>query len=231
MAQSSLQRIVAALKERYGKPKPPPAGLDPLALVLWEFVAYLADDDTRRTAFEALRDRVGLAPSALLAAPVPVLTAICRMGGPVQPAERAKRIKLVAALVRDDFAGDLSQVLTWDYARAVKALRKFPSVAEPGADRILMLCGSHAVLGLESNALRVLCRIGYGEESKNYTKTYRSARDAAATELPKQAGALAEASLLLREHGKSTCKTSVPRCEECPVTAACAWYRAHTREA
>ena len=230
MAQSPLQRVLATLRKRYGIPAPPVAGRDPLALIVWEMVAYLTDDDTRGNAFEALRDRVGLAPKALLSAPLPVLTAICRLGGPVHPAERAKRIKLVAALAIDEFDGNLSQVLGWDYAKAVKALRKFPSVGEPGADRILMLCGSHAVLGLESNALRVLYRIGYGEETKNYTKTYRSSRAAASVELPKTAAALAAASLLLREHGKETCKYTVPRCGECPVTAACAWYRAHTRK-
>ena len=62
---------------------------------------------------------------------------------------------------------------------------------------------------------------------KNYTKTYRSSRDAASAELPTKAAALAAASLLLREHGKETCKYTVPRCEECPITAACAWYGAH----
>jgi len=230
MAQSPLQRVLATLRKRYGTPSPPAAGRDPLALIVWEMVAYLADDDTRRNAFEALRDRVGLAPKALLDAPLPVLTAICRSGGPVQPAERAKRIKLVAALAIDEFDGNLSQVLGWDYAKAAKALRKFPSVGEPSADRILMLCGSHAVLGLESNALRVLYRIGYGEETKSYTKTYRSSRAAASAELPHTAATLAAASLLLREHGKETCKYTVPRCAECPVTAACAWYRAHTRK-
>jgi endonuclease III len=227
MTQSPLQRILATLRKRYGTPAPPAAGRDPLALIFWEMVAYLADDDTRRKAFEALRDRVGLAPSAVLDAPLSVLADVCRSGGPVQPGERAKRMKLVAAFVIDEFDGDLSQVLRWDYAKAAKALRRFPSVGEPGADRILMLCGSHAVFGLDSNALRVLYRIGYGEEMKNYTKTYRSSRDAASAELPTKAAALAAASLLLREHGKETCKYTVPRCEECPITAACAWYGAH----
>ena len=229
MPPAPLRRILTVLRKRYGKPAPPAAGRDPFALILLEMVAYLSDDDTRRAAFEALRERVGLAPSALLDTPLPVLTAICRSGGPVQPGERAKRMKLVAALAIDEFDGDLSRVLGWDYAKAVKALRRFPSVAEPGADRILMLCGSHAVLGLDSNALRVLCRLGYGHETKNYTKTYRSSRDAAAAELPKKASSLAEASLLLREHGKETCKYTVPRCGECPLTASCAWYRARAR--
>ena len=231
MAQSSLQRIVATLKKRYGKPKPPAAGRDPLALIAWEMVAYLADDATRDIAFRSLRERVGLSPRELLDVPLPVLTEVCRIGGPVHPLERAKRIKIGAALAIDEFGGDLSQVLGWDRAKAVKALCKFPSVAEPGAERILMLCGSHAVLGLDSNALRVLCRLGYGVESKSYSKTYRSARDAAMAELPKKAAAMAEASQLLREHGKQTCKTSAPHCDECPVTSACAWYRTHTPKA
>jgi endonuclease-3 len=230
MAQTPLQRIIAALKKRYGAPTPPPAGRDPLALMFYEMVAYLTDDDTRARAFAALKKQVGLAPAAVRNARLVVLSAICRDGGPVQPGHRARRMAEVAAIAGDEFDGNLAQVLTWDYAKAVRALRRFPSVAEPGADRILMLCGSHAVLGMESNALRVLCRLGYGEETKNYTKTYRSARDAAMAELPNRAGAMAEASLLLREHGKETCKTSAPRCEECPVTAACAWYRAHTRK-
>jgi endonuclease III len=197
--------------------------------MFYEMVAYLTDDETRARTFATLKKRVGLAPSAVRSTPLVVLTAICRDGGPVQPEHRARRMAEVAAIAQDEFDGNLSQVLTWDYPKAVRALRRFPSVAEPGADRILMLCGSHAVLGMESNALRVLLRLGYGAEDKNYTKSYRSARDAAMAVLPKKAEVLAEASLLLREHGKETCKTSAPRCAECPVTSSCAWYRAHTR--
>ncbi|HEV8410781.1 MAG TPA: hypothetical protein VGQ30_09750 [Gemmatimonadaceae bacterium] len=230
MPKTRLQKAIATLAKRYGKPKPPAAGRDPLALISWEMVAYLADDETRDAAFKALKTRIGLTPSALLDVPLPVLTEVCRLGGPVHPLERAKRIKIGAAIAMDEFGGNLSQVLDWDYRKATKALRRFPSVGEPGADRILMLCGSHAVLGLDSNALRVLLRLGYGEESANYTKAYRSARDAAMAELPKNAATLADASRLLREHGKETCKTSAPKCEECPAAATCAWYRAHARQ-
>jgi endonuclease III len=228
MPKTRLQKAIATLAKRYGKPKLPAAGRDPLALIAWEMVAYLADDATRDAAFKALKRTVGLSPQALLDVPLPVLTEVCRRGGPVHPLERAKRIKIGAAIAIDEFGGNLAQVLAWDRAKAVKALCKFPSVAEPGAERILMLCGSHAVLGLDSNALRVLWRLGYGEESKSYSRTYRSVRDAAMAVLPRKATVLAEASRLLREHGKETCKTSAPRCEECPLTSACAWYRAAT---
>src|ERR1700704_2869071 len=116
MALTPLERVLAALRKRYGSPTPHPAGRDPLALILWEIVAYLADDDTRLAAFEALRDRVGLAPAAIGKAPMRVLTSICRTGGKVQPEHRAQRIKDAAALAIDEFDGDLSQVLGWDYA-------------------------------------------------------------------------------------------------------------------
>jgi endonuclease III len=228
MAQTALQKILVTLRKRYGMPQTHPAGRDPLALILWEMVAYLADDETRLKAFDALRKQVGVAPRALMRASLPVLTAICRIGGSVQPLQRAQRIQAVAALVLTDFDGNLSQVLAWEYAKARKALQRFPSVGEPGADRILMLCGSHAVLGLDSNALRSLYRIGYGRETKNYTRTYRESRDAAMAELPKTASALADASLTLRTHGQATCKYGVPRCEECVVTASCAWFKAHS---
>ncbi len=227
MATSRLQSIVATLTKRHGRPAPHPAGRDPLALIYWEIVAYLADDDTRRIAFTALRERVGLAPAAILRASLATMTTICRMGGAVEPARRARRLKEVAALALEEFDGDLTQLLAWDYKKAHRALRKFHSVGEPGADRILMLCGSHAVLGLDSNALRVLCRLGYATESKNYTRTYREARDAAMAELSRRAASLAIASLVLRAHGQATCKTSAPRCEECELTRSCHWFEQH----
>ncbi len=226
MPQSRLTKLLAVLKKRYGTPKPRVGERDPFHLVVGEMVAYLAKDDLREKAFHALRKQVGVTPEEIRNAPLATLTAICRLGGPVAPQHRAERMQLAAAIVIDDFGGDLNSVLKWDYQKAVKALCTLPSVAEPGADRILMTCGARPVLGLESSALRVLCRLGYGEETKNYHKTYRSARNAASAELPKKAAVLTEASLLLREHGKETCKYTVPRCEECPLTASCNYFNA-----
>jgi endonuclease III len=226
MAQSPLQQIVGALKKRYGKPKPPVPGRDPLRFLFLEAVGYLGSDEARLAAFAALRDRVGLAPKAVLKAPMPVLAAICAIGG-IFPGKRAERLKEIASLVLDEFDGDLTSVLSWEYAKARKAIQRFPMIGEPGADRILMLCGYPGAFGFQSNEHRTLNRLGYGEELRNYTKSYRLARVAAKAELPAENAALVEASLLLRAHGHTTCKASAPRCEECPVTARCAWFAAH----
>ena len=228
MALTPLQQILQVLKKRYGTPKPPLPGRDPLAFIYLEAVGYLGPDDKRLVAFKALRDRVGLSPRAVLKAPMPVLSAICRVGG-IFPDKRAERLKEIASLVLAEFEGDLTPVLSREYGKARKALQKFPMIGESGADRILMLCGYPGVLGFQSNEHRTLNRLGYGEELRSYTRSYRLTRGAAQDELPKTNAALVQASLLLRAHGRATCKYSVPRCEECPLTARCAWFAAHAR--
>ena len=228
MTRSPLQQIIGGLKKRYGKPSAPLPRRDPLAYLYFEALAYLRPETERLEAFRALRDRVGLAPRSLLKAPVSVLTTICRIGG-IMPDLRAKRLREIAALALERFDGDVTTVLAWDYAKARRALQEFPMVGESGADRILMLCGFPGVFGFQSNEHRTLNRLGYGEELKNYSKSYRLTRDAALAELPNRNAALVEASLLLRLHGQETCKTSAPRCEECPLTSRCAWFATHAR--
>ena len=105
-----------------------------------------------------------------------------------------------------------------------KALKLFPCIGDPGAEKILLYCGVAAGLPLESNGLRVLTRIGYGPvHLKNYGAMYRSVQEAIAPELPQGAERLARAHLLLRAHGKTICRDGQPQCHECPVEDACAF--------
>jgi endonuclease-3 len=94
---------------------------------------------------------------------------------------------------------------------------------------ILMFCGMAQGLPLESNGLRVLTRVGYGRSQKNYGATYRSVQEAIAPELPRGAAQLSEAHLLLRQHGKTLCKTNGPLCHECPAESLCAFVTAVSR--
>ena len=61
MAALTLTQIFARLKQFNGAPAPPSV-TDPFEQVLWENVAYLADDAKRSAAFSALRKSVGLDP-------------------------------------------------------------------------------------------------------------------------------------------------------------------------
>jgi len=78
-------------------------------------------------------------------------------------------------------------------------------------------------LPLEWNGLRVLTRVGYGRWQKNYSAAYRSVQEALKPELPRKAEAIAQAHLLLRQHGKEICRDKSPQCYECPVKELCAY--------
>jgi len=217
---SSLKQLIATLGRHYG-PTPSRAPKDPFQLLMWEYVAYLADDETRAAAFATLNATVGLKPSEIAAAPLPVLAAIAGLGGAIAVAQRAQRMRDAAVTVRDTWKGSLRGVLKLPYAEARRALKSFPSIGPPGADKILLLTGSQPVLALDSNALRVLLRLGYGHEHKNYATSYASAQSAAMEALPKTIPALTTAFLLLQHHGRELCRRNHPSCTMCPVRTSC----------
>ena len=224
---SDFKKLIAGLKRHYGEPALPPAN-GPFELVLWENACYLLPDERRAEVFEGLRRQVGLDPHKIQNANRDVLLALAKRGG-MRPETRVFRWLEIARITIDQFDGDLSRVLTKPYAEAKRALKQFPNIGDPGAEKILLCCGvDHFLevgLPLESNGCRVLLRVGYGREnSKNYGAQYRSIREELDGELPKSAAALARAHVLLRQHGKEICKTNGPRCEECPVSAMCAYY-------
>jgi len=116
-------------------------------------------------------------------------------------------------------------VLKKPLPQAKKALKKFPSIGDPGAEKILLLTGSHPLMALDSNGLRVLCRVGFAEEQKNYSATYRLVQDAIRDQLPRDYDSLIRAHQLLRQHGQELCKRSKPLCAECPVQDSCNYGR------
>jgi endonuclease-3 len=217
----SLTRVIARLKKHYGEPEVPPAR-GTFELVLWENACYLLPDERRLEVFNALRDTIGLTAVDLNAAPDRLLLPLAERGG-MRPEVRVFRWRQIARITLDQYAGDLNSILDLDYAEAKKALKQFPTIGDPGAEKILLLCGMSSGLPLESNGLRVLARLGWGRLQKNYGATYRSVQDHLKPELPKGVDRLKEAHLLLRIHGKTLCKDKAPLCHQCPVSAECGY--------
>jgi len=167
MPRLTLQSAVARLKRRYGKPAAP-VSREPFAMILWEQVAYLVPDSTRRAAFLQLKARVGLSPEEILAVPPATLRTIARAGGPIAVADRAERMHASAELVMSRFGGDLRNALKLPRPLARRALGRFPMIGEPGADKILVFTRTARALPLDSNGLRVLQRLGLVPKGKDY---------------------------------------------------------------
>jgi endonuclease III len=220
VSQSRLARLVGALRAFHGEPSGPPVH-DPYRLLLWEQVGYMADDERRLEAFRALETRVGIEPAKILDAPVATLRAIVRIGGGIAVNQRADRLRAIADRVRGVWKGSLDAVLKLPLDAARRELKRYPSIGAPGAERILLLTQAHPVLGLDSNALRVLVRLGYGREDPQWAKAYRAAQSAASAELPEKVAVRRSAMLLLQEHGRTICRRNAPRCGDCPLAGDC----------
>lgn len=221
-AGSSLRKIVSKLAAHYGKPGSP-ITTDPFELILLENVAYLVSDERREEAFSALRKHTGTNPHEILSASDESILKATRFGG-MHPQQRVSRLREIALIALNEFGGDLRQALKSPLPKAKLALRKFPGIGEPSAEKILLFTRSYAVLGLDSNGLRVLLRLGFGEERKTYTATYRAVQEAIRDQLKDNYDGLIGAHILLRRHGKELCKTSAPVCEKCPVRKSCAYF-------
>jgi len=215
--------IIKKLEKLYGKLKPE-YPTDPYSIIIWEKMGYLVDDSKRALAFKTLKQHVGLEPNKILETRLPVLEEICKIGG-IHADKRAKRLQECSAIVMNEFDGDMGNVLKLPVKQAMKAICKFPYVGAPGAEKVLLFTGTSPILAMESNGLRVLVRLGFGRESKNYGAMYKSTQQALAPQLPQNCGTLIRANLVLRRHGQTLCKTTMPRCGECPLVKVCGHAR------
>jgi endonuclease III len=233
MKVSSMRRaltlgdVVERLRKHHGAPAPPPSA-DPFELVLWENVAYLTTPARRREAFELLRSTIGTSPEAIASARRQALARITSRG--ILKATFADKLKECGRIALEDFGGDLGAVLRLPLDRAKRALRSFPGIGEPGAEKILLFSGQAALLAPDSNALRVLVRLGLVREGTSYAQTYGAAREAAKS-LSTDLRLAQEAHQLLQQHGQTLCKRNVPRCAACPLERECAHARRKSREA
>jgi endonuclease-3 len=215
----SLKAAIAKLARLY----PTGAPLtDPLAILVWENIGYLIDDARRAELFAEFARKIGLTAPRIANAPMPILTDIARRGG-MHPQKRAERLVEIGRLAIQECDGDVVGALRdLPLPKARALLKKFPSVGDPGADRILLFAGIAPRPCLESNGLRAMVRLGFCAEGKSYAQTYKNAVTVLAKDGSADPEWLMRAWLVLREHGKALCKRSAPLCEPCPLDPVCA---------
>ena len=94
MPRIPLPQVVDRLQSHYGPPKVPKLR-GPWEMILWENVAYLADDDRRQQAFQTLKKRVGTEPTQLLSASHEALLEVTRHG--IMPEQFCRQAPQVCA--------------------------------------------------------------------------------------------------------------------------------------
>lgn len=218
-----LPRILERLRTCHGAP-PAPFPTEPFEQILWENVAYQANDRRRLEAFEGLRQHVGTHPGAILAAGEVQLD---HSAPALQAQQLALKLHQLARIALDQFGGDLEAVVRQPPDQAKRCLQRFPGVGEPAAERILLFARRQPLLAPDCNAVRVLARLGLCREHRDYAASYAEARDAAQAQLGQDLDGLIEAHQLLRLHGQTLCRHTAPECQRCPLAPDCAYAGRH----
>jgi endonuclease III len=214
--------LLDKLERFYGKQEPR-WPVDPYEFIVWWHCGYPASDAACTKGWDKLKTQVGIEPDNLLAATPSKLAIALKPGGMV-PELRALRLKEVAIREKDKLGGDLHAALIGPISEARKTLKKFPGIADPGADRILLFAAIAPVAAIPSNGTQVLVRILSGREHEKYAVDYREAQQAIAMEVPATFDARTRAYLLVKHHGQEICKRTNPKCEECPVNSSCLFF-------
>ena len=212
------------LEKLYGKLRPV-GPTDAYTMIVYANCGYPANDITCSKGFEPLRRQIGLEPEKILAVSDARLAAITKPGGMMQEL-RAARLKEIARLVLEEYGGNLAAVLKEPLPLAKKALKRFPTIGDPGADKILLFTKTAPVAAVPGAFTHVLHRLGFGREAKSYSTGYRSAQQALDEGLPQECGARIRAYLLFQRHGRELCKRTRPMCRSCPLARECPYFRA-----
>jgi endonuclease-3 len=233
-AVPKLETVLDVLERQYGEQVAAgPHG--PYEMILFVNCGYPATDASCGKGYAELEREVGTKPDEILGAPKTKLAKLMRLGG-IVPELRAQRLKDIATLVNEEFGGDLKWALERFLAEekkghgkgirlAKKALKEFPVIGEPGADKILLFARLVPSAAVPSACPFVPQRILFGGEDKNYAAGYRAAQEAIAAATPEDFDARQRAYLLLKRHGQEICKRTKPKCEVCEVRAMCCYFR------
>ena len=225
---SRLSQILNTLESFYG-PQTAQWPTDAYQFLVWWHCGYPQSVERCTRGWESLNEKIGTSPKKLLEAPSSTLARALKSGGMI-PELRAGRLKQIAQQVQQQFSGDLSTALKRLPLTQVRALlKKFPGIADPGADRIILFGRIAPVAAVPSSCPQVVVRIESGQPRETYNANYRDSQQIMQDQLADTFAARTRAYLLLQRHGHQVCKHSSPKCSICPIARSCTFFAGASR--
>ncbi len=214
MDRPAVVARVAAWYAAHARPLPwraPEAG--PWGVMVSEFMLQQTPVVRVLPVWEAWLERWPT-PAALAAEePGEAVRAWGRLGYP----RRAQRLHAAATAIRDEHGGAVPADL--------EALRALPGVGEYTAAAIASFAHGRRHVVLDTNVRRVLARLEGGQAFPPTSLT-RAERERALAWLPDDDAEAATWAASSMELGALVCTADAPRCGDCPVIDACAWFAA-----
>ena len=157
----TFPKLVDRLQQHYGPPVPPPS-TEPLELIIWENIAYLASDKRRAEAFAILKRTIGACPEQILAAQHSALAAIGKAG--ILPDVSAEKLLAIAKIAYEEFDSDLRSVLKRPLHQSEDSFEKISQHWRPGRGKDTLV---HRFLsGKPPHTIWSLCECHEGAECR-----------------------------------------------------------------
>lgn len=127
--------------------------------------------------------------------------------------QKAKKLKYFVRFVRSEYGGSLHRMFRAPTAVLREKLLAVHGIGPETADAILLYAGKHPVFVVDAYTRRMLERHGLAAR----TQSYEEIRQLFERSLPSDAPLYNEFHALIVRNGKEYCRTSNPRCSECPL--------------
>lgn len=210
----SVDRLLA---ERYGTKKQT-AKTDPTSELILTVLSQNTNDINRDRAYNTLRQQYPRWADVASAKPSDIAKAI-KVGGlaAIKSTRIIKILKQIASRSNDYslvFLNDLTDKEIWDY------LISFDGVGPKTASCVLLFALGRKAMPVDTHVHRVGRRLGIIPENYSAEKAHPWFLE---LELPV---AMYQFHLNLIQHGRIVCRPRNPKCQACPLTRLCLYYRA-----
>ncbi len=220
MDAKAIETILQRLEARYGVAIWRPRA-EPLEELIHCILSQHTSDANSFRAYRALREAF---PTweAIVSAPTEKVAEVIRSGGLAN--QKAPRIQAVLRAIyahRGEY--DLNWLRDLPTEQARQFLMSLPGIGPKCTAIVLCFSLGRPVIPVDTHVFRVSWRLGLIPKSIGEAKAH-SALEAL---VPEPLVYRFHAALI--RHGRAVCKAPTPRCEQCPLTDLCAYYRSPTQ--
>ncbi len=207
-----IRTIVNRLERVHG-PRPWQIHGDPLGGLIETILSQHTNDANSGAAYDELRRRYPKWDQVLHAPTSDVEDAI-RRGGLAR--QKARRIHDILAQIQSAHGRlELDFLAQWESTAAMEFLCRFKGVGPKTAACVLMFHLGKAVLPVDTHIHRVSRRLGLVPDNTTAEKTQELLGPLCPPEV------VYAFHVLVITHGRQTCRSQTPRCQDCPLAQLC----------
>jgi len=207
LSKDNIQNVLEILKKEYGGTGTALNFKTPFQLLVATMMAAQSTDKQVNKITEQLFKEYPDAQAFARLAPEELEEKIKKVG---LFRSKARNIVATARKILSDYGGEVP--------RTRQELMKLPGVGRKTANVVISVAFDQDAIAVDTHVFRVANRIGLAN-----AKTPRETEEQLMANIPREKWSAAHHWLIW--HGRKVCKAQNPRCDACPLTPYCEYYR------